>query len=240
MKQTVSHWQWPTSPRSRARRASPFEPFPPESGLETEGPFGEASGYYGGGARPSPVTKIHTILHRDDPIVLGDPPLIADGHNVLYSRAINVREELEGLGIPGIKGVNYEWGRTIIALEQSFPGHAMRAALGAMGGTAGYHGRIIIVVDEDINPHNLNEVFWAVATRCDPETSVDVCKGIWSYAIDPRLPPEKRAVADTTGSVVIINACRPFHWKDSFPATTKVSEEARRECEAKWGKILRA
>ncbi|MGH7847212.1 MAG: UbiD family decarboxylase domain-containing protein, partial [Candidatus Binatia bacterium] len=45
------------------------EMLPPDAGLEIEGPFGEASGYYGGGARPSPITKIHTILYRNEPIV---------------------------------------------------------------------------------------------------------------------------------------------------------------------------
>ena len=78
------------------------EMFPPEAGAEIEGPFGEASGYYGGGARPSAVTKIHTILYRDDPIVMGDPPLIVEGsgQNVLYSRSIDVRRSSKGWGFP--------------------------------------------------------------------------------------------------------------------------------------------
>jgi 4-hydroxy-3-polyprenylbenzoate decarboxylase len=32
------------------------EMLPPDAGLEVEGPFGEFSGYYGGGARPAPIT----------------------------------------------------------------------------------------------------------------------------------------------------------------------------------------
>jgi len=40
-------------------------------------------GYYGGGARPSAITKIHTILYRDNPIIMGDPPLIVEGSQVL-------------------------------------------------------------------------------------------------------------------------------------------------------------
>ncbi len=67
---------------------------------------------------------------------------------------------------------------------------------------------------------------------------MNICKGIWSYAIDPRLLPEKRAAGDYTGSVAIINACRPFHWRKDFPPTTKMSEETLQRYRAKWGKIL--
>jgi 4-hydroxy-3-polyprenylbenzoate decarboxylase len=213
----------------------------PSDDTEIEGPFGEASGYYGGGARPSAVTKIHTILHRDNPIIMGDPPLIVEGsgQNVLYSRSIDVREELDGLGIPGIKGVNHKYSRLILSLQQSYPGHAMRAALGSMGGGAGgYHGKMVIVVDDDINPHNLEEVLWALATRCDAETSIDICRGTWSYAIDPALAPEKRAAGNYTSSVAFFNACKPFHRMDSMPPAPKISDEARKNYQAKWGKIL--
>ncbi|HWP57028.1 MAG TPA: UbiD family decarboxylase [Candidatus Acidoferrales bacterium] len=213
---------------------------PPEAGQEIEGPFGEFSGYYGGGARPAPVTKIHSVLFRKDPIVLGAPPLPpGENYGVLSSRAILIWNELEALGIPNIMGVNYSWGLTIISLKQAYPGHAMRAAHGALGGTAGYHGRFVVLVDDDIDPYNLQEVWWAIATRCDPETSLDLSRRTWSYKIDPRLSEEKKNAGNYTGSVAIIDACRPYHWMDKFPPTTKISQELLRQTEEKWGKFLR-
>ena len=214
------------------------EMLPPTDGMDVEGPFGEFSGYYGGGARPAPVTMIKSILHRNDPIILGAPPFLGSSRGVLSSRGILVWNELEALGIPGIKAINYSWGMCIIALKQAYPGHAMRAAHGAMGGTAGYHGRFVIVVDDDIDPYNLEQVLWAIATRCDPETSLDVCRRIWSYKIDPRLPKHKKEVADYTGSVAIIDACRPYHWMEEFPATTQISEELLKKTSAKWAGYL--
>jgi UbiD family decarboxylase len=211
---------------------------PPEEGTDIEGPFGEFSGYYGGGARPAPVTVVKSILYRNNPIILGSPPFLGSSRGVLSSRGILVWNELEALGIPDIKAVNYSWGMCIISLKQAYPGHAMRAAHGAMGGTAGYHGRFVIVVDDDIDPYNLEQVLWAIATRCDPETSLDVCRRIWSYKIDPRLPKPKKEVADYTGSVAIIDACRPYHWINEFPATTQISEELLKETSEKWGKFI--
>jgi UbiD family decarboxylase len=52
------------------------EMLPPAAGTDIEGPFGEFSGYYGGGARPAPVTIIKSILYRNDPIILGAPPFL--------------------------------------------------------------------------------------------------------------------------------------------------------------------
>ena len=43
---------------------------------------------------------------------------------------------------------------------------------------------------------------------------------------------------DYTGSVAIIDACRPYHWIDEFPATTQISEELLKETNAKWGKFI--
>ena len=212
---------------------------PPEEGQEIEGPFGEFSGYYGGGARPAPVTKIKGMLFRNEPIILGMPPFLGANAGGLRSRGILIWNELEALGIPNIMGVNYSGSRTIISIKQAYPGHVMRVAHGALGGTAGYHGKFVIIVDEDINPHNLEEVFWAMATRCDPETSIDISRRIWSYKIDPRMPEEKKSVGNYTGSVAIIDACRPYHWKDKFPPTTKISEGLLRETEKKWGNILK-
>lgn len=95
------------------------------------------------------------------------------------------------------------------------------------------------MVDHDIDPFNLEDVLWAVATRCDPETSLDVCRRIWSYKLDPRLPAEKKDAGNLTGAVAIIDACRPYHWMDKFPATTKISDKLLKETEKKWGKFLR-
>lgn len=215
------------------------EMLPPEAGTDIEGPFGEASGYYGGGAQTSPLTKVRAIMRRRDPIVLGAPPFQSASRELLGSRGVRVWAELEGLGINGIAGVNYSWGMTIIAVKQAFAGHAMRAALGALGGTAGYHGRFVILVDDDVNPFNVDEVLWAVATRCDPGTQLDVVRRIWSYDIDPRLDPDKKAKKDYTGSVAIIDATRPFYWRDRFPAATSIGPDLRRATEAKWGEVFR-
>src|SRR5262249_42230694 len=46
----------------------------PEATLP-EGPFGEFTGYYASEARPAPVMAVTAVYHRDDPILLGSPPM---------------------------------------------------------------------------------------------------------------------------------------------------------------------
>jgi 4-hydroxy-3-polyprenylbenzoate decarboxylase len=213
------------------------EILPPKAGVAIEGPFGEMGGYYGD-ASPASLIKIHAVLYRDNPIIMGSPPFPNTARNLFGARGLRVRAELEALGIPGIKGVRYGGGIVVLSIEQSFPGHAMRAALGALGGTGGYHTRFVILVDEDVDPHNLAEVFEAMGSRCDPGTSVDINRRIWSSRVDPRLEPEKIAKGDYTASVAIIDATRPYHWKEHFPEKVGISPELRKAMEEKWSELL--
>ena len=57
-------------------------------------------------------------------------------------------------------------------------------------------------------------------------------------SIDPRLSPDKRAAGDLTGSVAIIDACRPFHWMNSYPKVTGISAELREATLRRWGSQL--
>lgn len=214
------------------------EMLPPSEGTAIEGPFGEATGYYGGGARPSGLIRAKAVMRRRDPIIMGAPPLFSTTRAVLGNKAVLTWDELERLGIPGIQGVCKHWGMTIISIKQAFPGHAMRAATGALGGIAGYYGKYIVLVDEDIDPYNSDAVIWAIATRTDPAESIDIIRRTWTNRIDPRLDPRKRERGDLTASVAIIDATRPFHWKDEFPATTAMDPELIRETEKKWAHII--
>src|SRR5207302_4895334 len=80
-----------------------------------------------------------------------------------------------------------------------------------------YCGRYTIVVDEDIYVSSLEEVTWALLTRSEPATSIDIIRNAWSTPLDPRIEPERKAAGDNTNSRAIIDACRPFHWRDKFP-----------------------
>ena len=76
------------------------------------------------------------------------------------------------------------------ALE-SHPGHAKQAGLlSAVSGATNFQNRFVIVVDDDIDVSNLEDVLWALCTRSDPATSIDIIHNAWSTPLDPRIEPE--------------------------------------------------
>jgi UbiD family decarboxylase len=210
-----------------------------------EGPFGEWTGYYASGTRPEPIFKVNAILHRNSPILQGNPPLrspyFALAHNLRRSASAWVELDKQ---IPGIKGV---WllddaafnMMVVVSVEQMYPGHAMQAAMGiAFAHATNYMNRFIIVVDDDIDPSNMKDVLWAMATRCEPETDIDIIRRMRGTPLDPALPPEKRNIGDYTHSTAIIDACRPYARKDEFPPTIMSTPEELEGIKKKWGKLF--
>ncbi len=75
----------------------------------------------------------------------------------------------------------------------------------------------MIVVDEDVDPTDLNDVLWTLSTRCHPSEDVDILRNTWSTGLDPsRYPPELRP----DGAKVLINACKPHQHLQRFPQAT--------------------
>ena len=103
---------------------------------------------------------------------------------------------------------------------------------------ANRNGRYVVVVDEDIDPTNMKEVLWAMMTRVDPPTNIDIVDGCWSTPLDPRMPPEKRENKDHTNGRAIFYAVRPFPWKDKFPKVSRSSRELREKTIAKFKGVI--
>jgi len=201
-----------------------------------EGPFGEFTGYYAADARPSPVMQVNAIHHRDDPILLGSPPMKPPRfHFGLPFRAAAIWGNLEMAGVTDVVGVWQHVAQlmTVVALKQRYAGHAKRAAL--IAAAQSYMGRLVVVVDDDVDPSDLADVMWAVTTRCEPSEQIDIVRNAWSSALDPRIPPEAKDAGVTSHSKAIIEAVRPFGWKDKFPPTSALTAKETREIEAKWG-----
>jgi 4-hydroxy-3-polyprenylbenzoate decarboxylase len=218
-----------------------FEGYLPPQITLPEGPFGEFTGYYASDARPAPVMEVAATYHRDDPILLGSPPMKPPRfHFGLPFRAATIWQNLDAAGVTDVVGAWQHVSQlmTVVALKQRYDGHAKRAALVAAAHS--YMARIVVVVDDDVDPSNLSDVMWAVATRCEPSEQVDILRNAWSSALDPRIPPQDKLNGITSHSKLIIEACRPFPWFDQFPPTSALSLDEARAIEEKWGTALRA
>jgi UbiD family decarboxylase len=208
--------------------------------MPKEGPFGEWPGYYTHGGEEC-VVRVKTILHRNDPILLGNPPLlpITERYGIPLFAA-RIWDHLEQSGVSDVQGVwcHCHTLMVVVSLKQRFAGQALQAltaVAGMMTGASMY--RYYIAVDDDIDPVDLKQVIWAMCTRVDPAESVQILKS-WTSDLDPRLPPEKRERGDYTMGRMLIDATKPFHWRDKFAIANKFSADKREEIWEKWAPKL--
>ena len=212
-----------------------------------EGPFGEWTGYYASDVREEPVMHVEAIYHRNDPIMLGCPPQRPPDELARYravARSALLKRSIKAAGVPDVTAVwAHEVGtaRMLVALsiKQRYAGHAAQAGHVACQCHVGaYAGKYVIVVDDDIDVSDLEQVIWAMLTRSDPATSIDIVKNAWSTPLDPRIPPEEKAKKNFTNSRAIIDACRPFHWRDKFPKVNMPSAELAKETRERFSYLL--
>ncbi len=221
-----------------------FEGEMPSPNEETafEGPFGEWPGYYSHSGQEC-VVRVKHISYRTAPIVYGSPPLrpLLGWYDDLPGVAARVWDHLERSGVSDITGV---WGycqglMLVIALRPRYAGHAKQALLTANGITAGGSMfRYYVAVDEDIDPSNMRDLLWALCTRVDPSSSVDIIHSAWTSDLDPRLTPTQKTSHEYTMGRMLIDACKPYSWRESFPKTNIFSDEERRQVMERWAGLI--
>jgi 4-hydroxy-3-polyprenylbenzoate decarboxylase len=218
---------------------------PPSEEARAEGPFGEWQGYYSGGTlgtgKPQPVIRIKAVYHRKDPIIVDEAPLWfgAPREDVRLAAGL-LWEQLEAAGIQDVVGVcqhtNYF---VVVSIRQRYAGHAKQAAHAVLACSANAgDGRYVVIVDEDIDPTNLKEVMWAMTTRVEPTTDIEIVDTCRGTPLDPRMEPEKRKAGDFTSGRAIFYAVRPFGWRAQFPKSSRSDASLRRKMIERYKDIL--
>ncbi|MEI6469603.1 MAG: hypothetical protein WCO72_09025, partial [Betaproteobacteria bacterium] len=69
--------------------------------------------------------------------------------------------------------------------------------------------KFVIAVDDDINPYDLTEVMWAVATRCDPNVDTQLIHNTMTSWLDP-------SSGGLTGKI-LINATKKENFRGEIP-----------------------
>jgi len=218
---------------------------PPEIESRDEGPFGEWTGYYAGGTigtgEKQPVIRVKAIYYRDDPILINMAPQWpgAPHHGVRYEGGI-LWGQLEAAGVPGVVGAYFHNAfLAVIAIQQRYAGHAKQAGMAVLGcAAAARNGRFVVIVDEDIDPSNMQEVWWAMTTRVDPVTDIQIVDNCWASPLDPRMPPDLSHDGPHVNSRAIFYAVRPWAWRKEFPMVNRIDPDQREEVVRKYQSLL--
>ena len=143
-----------------------------------EGPFGDHTGYYNE-TETFPVLTIERITHRRDPVYhstyTGRPPdepsVLGAALNELFIPLLRRQfPEIRDFHLPP-EGCSYRIG--VVSMRKQYAGHAKRVMFGLWSVLRQFmYTKIVIVVDEDIDPRDWKDVAWALATRVDPARDV--------------------------------------------------------------------
>jgi 4-hydroxy-3-polyprenylbenzoate decarboxylase len=213
--------------------------------IQKEGPFGEFPGYYGRPEAGCPLVDITAVHFRTRPILtnalMADYPSCEQSAFFGVARSARIWSDLDRLGVPGIHGVYAVpaaaggFGMTIVSLEQRYAGHAAQVlALVAQVPGGAYYTKWIIAVDEDVDPTDIDQVIWAMSSRCNPIDDIDILRNTWSTWLDPsQNPPEKRPY----GSKALINACKEHRYLPVFAKRTTLREDVYRSIAARWHQL---
>lgn len=213
--------------------------------MEDEGPLGEFTGYYGNPRSPQPVIEVKALHYRNNPIItaalMARYPSCEQGMYYAIARSARVLDDLNRMGLPGVRGVFTPpaaasgFGMLIISIKQQYAGHVAQAlGMAATCPAAAYFTKWIIAVDDDVDPTDMNQVMWALSTRCNPQDDLDISRNTWSTGLDPsQFPPEKRPY----GSKALIDACKPHRYMSQFPKSTKIRRDLYDAVGSRWSEL---
>lgn len=212
--------------------------------VRDEGPFGEWTGYYTHRG-PAPVIRVRRLYYRDGAILTGMVPSKSTYNTYTYFRSVfrsaMIWSRLLKMGVQGVRGVwTPEFGGSrmmvVVSIRQLYPGHASQVGmLVASIPESANLNKYVVVVDDDVNPYDMDDVMWALCTRTNPGEDIDIVRKTWSQPLDPRI---RRPTSDWTTSTAIIRAVKPYEWMGEFPRTAVEPEERRRAVFEKYGRLL--
>ncbi|MBM3265740.1 MAG: menaquinone biosynthesis decarboxylase [candidate division Zixibacteria bacterium] len=147
-----------------------------------EGPFGDHQGYY---SLPDlfPVFHLTAITHRKNPIypttIVGPPPqedewLGKATERIFLPLLRTTLPEIVDIDLP-VEGIFHNL--AIVSIDKRYPGHARKVMHALWGLGQMMFTKVIVIVDKDVNVHDMREVVWRVGVSIDPRRDLLLTEG---------------------------------------------------------------
>lgn len=150
--------------------------------MRLEGPFGDHTGYYSL-ADMYPVFHIEKITRRKNPVypttIVGKPPMedcyIGKATERIFLPLLKIQcPEIIDMNFP-LEGVFHNC--VIVSIKKSYPKHAHKVINALWGMGQMMYTKMIIVVDENVNPHDISTVAWKVFNNIDAKRDLVISEG---------------------------------------------------------------
>lgn len=194
----------------------------PTDEMETEGQFGEFTGYMGlAQVNANPYFKVTAITHRKHPIyndfVSQFTPSEASKFYGIGAEATVYKFLRYDCGLPVLDVALHEGsGSTpycVIKMKKSHPAQSWQVLNGCIAFSP--KRKFIIAVDEDIDPRDADSVNWAMSWRVQPERDVRIVNGMVA-SLDPSTAPPGTPYQPYPGvhggSALLIDATRKWDY----------------------------
>lgn len=205
--------------------------------MRREGPFGDHTGYYSL-ADDYPVMHVEAITMRRNPIfqatLVGRPPQ-EDAYLGLATERIflpllkMMLPELRDMHLPAAGAFH---NLAILSIRKEYPGQPQKIMNAIWGMGQMMFTKCVVVLDEDIDPHDMNEVLFRITSNVDPRRDMLFTEG-------PLDALDHSADRFAFGSKVGIDATRKNKSFDGFrrewPRDLVFPEEVLRRVTERWG-----
>jgi 4-hydroxy-3-polyprenylbenzoate decarboxylase len=210
----------------------------PAEPLRREGPFGDHTGFYSL-ADDYPVFHVTCITHKNNPIypttIVGRPPMedafLGKATERLFLPLLRVTlPEIVDMNLP-VHGVFHNL--AIISIKKEYPAHARKVMHALWGLGQMMFTKTLIVVDHDVNVHDLSEVTWVVGNNIDPKRDTLFVEG-------PVDVLDHAAPALSYGSKIGIDATRKWRsegFEREWPRAIVMDEKTQKYIDSIWDKL---
>jgi anhydromevalonate phosphate decarboxylase len=173
----------------------------------TEGPFVDLSGTFDV-QRQQPVIELVGVMHRENYLYQGLLPSGSE-HRLLMGmpREPRIWEYVRNV-VPNVRGVNMTvggmgWLHCVVSFEKFREGDPKNVLMAIFAAHPSL--KHAVVVDSDIDPYDMQQVEWAIATRFKGDEDILLVPGARVSSLDPAGDQEKEL-----GCKVGIDATRPM------------------------------
>jgi UbiD family decarboxylase len=181
--------------------------------LVDEGPFGEYTGHSAQRGK-TPVARVTCITHRRNPIYalanMGKPWDDFATFAYVMMPAI-AKNRLEANGVQIKAAYHYVPGAIVVSVKPQPGIHRRIISILLSSHRLAQCG--VVFVDEDVDVTDIEDVWWAICTRMNPE-NVEVVRNLPANLLWPWLTPPERERRE--GGLWVLDASFPFDWTPEY------------------------
>jgi 4-hydroxy-3-polyprenylbenzoate decarboxylase len=204
--------------------------------IRDEGPFGDHTGYYTP-VEPYPTFTLTGIMRRKNPIyvttVVGKP-ILEDAYigKVIEQSFLPLirmfHPEVVDFSMPA---AGWFQGFAIISIKKRYPGQAKKVMMGLWGMGQLALTKMFVVVDEDINVHDMDDVIWAITTRADAARDTIIINNTPTDTLDPASP---RVNLGSKLGIDATQKTREEGYEREIQQLVKVDTDTKNIVDSKW------